>query len=83
MKAAVRALRPITRRIVAAVPVAARGTCEELRREVDRLVCIECPECFRSVGEFYRNFDQTTDEEVRALLSQARERAPLWPRALS
>ena len=73
MKAAARALRPTARRVIVAVPVAALGTCEELREQVDRLVCIECPEFFHAVGEFYRNFDQTTDDEVRALLAQARE----------
>ncbi len=73
MKAAARALRPIARRIIVAVPVAASGTCEELREQVDRLVCIQCPECFHAVGEFYRNFDQTTDDEVRALIALPRE----------
>jgi predicted phosphoribosyltransferase len=73
MKAAVRALRPIARRVIVAVPVAAPSTCEELRKQVDRLVCIECPEFFHAVGEFYRNFDQTTDDEVRILLASARE----------
>ena len=85
MKAAARALRPIARCIVVAVPVAAFGTCEELREQVDRLVCIEYPEFFHAVGEFYRNFDQTTDDEVRALLAQAREglsRVSTSPRAL-
>ena len=76
MKAAVRALRPIARRVIIAVPVAAAGTCQELRQEVDRLVCIECPEFFHAVGEFYRNFDQTTDDEVRTLLAQARDGSP-------
>lgn len=75
MKAAARALRPVARRIIVAVPVAAFATCEEIRQEVDRLVCIESPEPFHAVGEFYRNFDQTTDDEVRTLLAQAREGA--------
>jgi predicted phosphoribosyltransferase len=73
MRAAVSALRGIARSITVAVPVAAFSTCEQLRQEVDRLVCFETPEPFHSVGEFYRNFDQTTDDEVRALLAQARE----------
>jgi predicted phosphoribosyltransferase len=71
MKAAARALRPIARRVVVAVPVAAAGTCEELRGEVDQVICVETPEPFHSVGEFYRNFDQTSDAEVCALLVQA------------
>ncbi|MFZ0689290.1 MAG: phosphoribosyltransferase [Acidobacteriaceae bacterium] len=73
MTAAVRALRPVTRRILVAVPVAATSTRDELRREADQVVCLETPEPFHAVGEFYRNFDQTTDAEVRVLLVQARD----------
>ncbi|MFP5226078.1 MAG: phosphoribosyltransferase [Acidobacteriota bacterium] len=76
MKAAVRALRPIARRILVAVPVAAFHTCQELSGEVDRVVCIETPESFHAVGEFYRNFEQTSDDEVCGLLARAREAAP-------
>jgi predicted phosphoribosyltransferase len=76
MKAATRALRLIARRIVVAVPVAAASTCEELRREADRVVCLETPEPFHAVGEFYHYFDQTTDAEVRTLLAQSRMDAP-------
>jgi predicted phosphoribosyltransferase len=86
MKAAVRALRPVARRILVAIPVAAIGTCEEVRQIVDRLICIECPNSFQAVGEFYRNFDQTTDDEVCSLLAQAREEisgTELRSRALS
>ncbi len=71
MKAAARAVRLIARRVIVAVPVAAPGSTEELRRSVDRLVCIESPEPFHAVGEFYRNFSQTSDDEVRALLTEA------------
>lgn len=73
MTAAARALRPVARRVLVAVPVAARATCDDLRREVDQLVCIETPEPFHAVGEFYHNFDQITDEEVRVFLAQTRE----------
>jgi predicted phosphoribosyltransferase len=73
MKAAARALRPIASRIVVAIPVAAASTCQDLRHEVDQLVCLQTPEPFYAVGEFYRNFGQTTDAEVRALLSQGQE----------
>ncbi len=71
MRAAARALRPVAQRVFVAVPVAARVTCDELRREVDALVCLETPDPFHAVGEFYRNFDQTSDEEVRGLLAVA------------
>jgi predicted phosphoribosyltransferase len=71
MKAAARALRPAAQHIVIAVPVAARLVCEQLAHEVDQVVCLASPEPFHAVGQFYRNFDQTTDEEVRAVLAEA------------
>ena len=70
MTAAARAMRALARRVVVAAPVAARSTCDELRREADQVIFLETPERFHAVGEFYRNFDQTTDSEVRALLVQ-------------
>jgi putative phosphoribosyl transferase len=72
MLAAARALRQSARKVIVAVPVAARGTCEKLRTEVDEVICACVPWQFYSVGSFYQNFEQTTDEEVRTLLSQAR-----------
>lgn len=71
MKAAVRAMRPRARRVVVAVPVGSSATCEELRREADDLVCLETPEPFYAVGEFYGDFEQTSDEEVKTLLATA------------
>ncbi|HEX3985626.1 MAG TPA: phosphoribosyltransferase family protein [Acidobacteriaceae bacterium] len=71
MRAAARSLRPGVQRVFVAVPVAAAPTCAELRREVDALVCLETPEPFHAVGEFYRDFDQTGEDEVRALLAAA------------
>jgi putative phosphoribosyl transferase len=76
MRAAAAALRRLeARRIVAAVPVAAPQTCDELRKEVDEVVCAQTPQPFRAVGEWYAHFSQTTDEEVRGLLSAAAEKA--------
>jgi predicted phosphoribosyltransferase len=82
MRAAARALGKLQpSRIVVAVPVAASQTCDELRTEVDEVVCAETPEPFRGVGIWYEDFSQTTDEEVRALLARAEReneaRAPL------
>jgi putative phosphoribosyl transferase len=68
---AVRAQDPA--RIVVAVPVAAAETCDELRREVDEIVCTLTPDPFRAVGIWYDDFAQTTDEEVRELLRRADE----------
>jgi putative phosphoribosyl transferase len=77
MLAAVRALRPRARQMIVAVPVAAENTRNDLRIEVDQIVCAATPHPFVAVGTFYRDFTQTTDEEVRSLLLQARNRQGL------
>lgn len=74
MRAAVAALklqRP--ERIIVAVPVAASETCNQLRNEVDEIVCLKTPSLFYAVGLLYEYFPQLTDEEVRTLLSKADE----------
>ena len=58
-----------------AVPIAAPETCEALKEEVDDIICAVTPEPFYAVGLWYRDFSQTTDEEVRDLLRRASERA--------
>ncbi|HSC27866.1 MAG TPA: phosphoribosyltransferase [Vicinamibacterales bacterium] len=70
MRAAVLAVRQQQpARIVVAVPVGARSTCDLLREEADEVTCLRTPEPFSAVGLWYRLFDQTSDEEVRRLLS--------------
>lgn len=72
MRAAVAALRQKNpRRIVVAVPIAAAATCREFETEVDEIVCYQTPEPFYSVGLWYEDFSQTTDEEIRQLLERA------------
>jgi predicted phosphoribosyltransferase len=72
MRAAVAALRQmVPARIVVAVPVGASQTCEELRGLADEVVCFQEPRTFRAVGIWYRDFGQTTDDEVRELLGLA------------
>ncbi|RUR74197.1 phosphoribosyltransferase [Chlorogloeopsis fritschii PCC 9212] len=61
-------------RLVVAVPVAAPQTCQELESEVDEVVCAVTPTPFYSVGLWYENFPQTSDEEVRSLLEKAAKR---------
>jgi putative phosphoribosyl transferase len=74
MRAAVAALKKLQpAKIVVAVPVAVRSTCEELAEEVDEVVCARTPEPFYAVGEWYAEFSQTTDEEVRELLARAEQ----------
>jgi putative phosphoribosyl transferase len=58
-------------RTVLAVPVAPRETIEQLRELADEIVCLHAPEAFRAVGLHYVDFEQTTDEEVVALLRAA------------
>ena len=62
------------KRIVAAVPVSAPETCDELQVEVDEIICAETPKPFLAVGLWYKEFSQTTDAEVRDLLQRAAER---------
>ena len=62
-------------RVVLAVPVAPPQTMERLRSEADDVVALATPEPFFAVGEWYRTFDQTSDEEVVAALARAAETA--------
>lgn len=75
MRAAIQALRQgRPGRVVVAVPAAPQSTCEELRLEVDEVVCATTPSSFFAVGASYRDFTQTTDDEVRDLLRAAATR---------
>jgi putative phosphoribosyl transferase len=58
-------------RIVVAVPVASRMAVTDLRSECDEFVCLEVPDPFYAVGEWYREFSQTGDDEVVDLLRRA------------
>jgi putative phosphoribosyl transferase len=57
---------------VIAVPIAAPDTCEALGTQVDEIICAMTPDPMYAVGLWYEHFDQTTDDEVRELLAQAR-----------
>jgi putative phosphoribosyl transferase len=71
MKAAVQAARQHEPdRVVVAVPVGAPSICEQLTGIADETVCARTPEPFSAVGQWYYDFSQTTDEEVRELLEQ-------------
>ena len=77
MRAAIRALRQMKpARIVIAVPVAPLSTCAQLQFEVDEFVCLEMPEPFYGVGQFYDDFSQVSDEEVKELLDSGFAAAP-------
>jgi len=81
MRAAIQALgQRKPSRIVVAVPVAAAPTCEELAGLVDEMVCYATPEPFYSVGFWYDDFSQTTDDQIRDLLERAgKELTPATP----
>jgi predicted phosphoribosyltransferase len=73
MRAAVAALRQLgPARIVVAAPTIAEATCRELQREADEIEAVIIPEVFYGVGQWYEDFSQTSDEEVKRLLEEAR-----------
>ena len=72
MRAAIAAVRQqAPAHIAVAVPVAPVETLAMLRPLVDQMICLLTPAPFLSVGQWYRNFAQTTDQEVKTLLSKA------------
>ena len=77
MRAAVKALRQGgAAKIVVAVPVGPPDTCRELEQQADETICLSTPALFQAVGQYYEDFSQTTDEDVRELLSSAAQERP-------
>jgi len=73
-RASMRALREMgAERVILAAPVGAPDTAAALADEADQVVCLELPMGFYSVGAWYENFEQTSDEEVIQLLSEAHQ----------
>jgi len=71
MRVAIAVLRQQNvKQIVLAVPVAGASTCKLVGAEADRTVCLFTPKDFYAVGQWYEDFSQTTDEEVRSLLTR-------------
>lgn len=60
-------------KLIIAVPVAEKSTCEKLSALVDQFICPLRPLYFNAVGTWYESFDQTSDEEVRSLLKKAKK----------
>jgi predicted phosphoribosyltransferase len=71
---AVRARNPA--RLVCATPVAAAASAEDVRHYADLLICLQTPAEFLAVGQFYRHFQQVSDEEVVTLLAEHARRRP-------
>jgi putative phosphoribosyl transferase len=75
MRAAAMAIKEqMPKKLIVAVPVSSPQTCKEFETEVDAIVCAATPEPFLGVGMWYRDFSQTTDDEVRELLRANRQR---------
>ena len=71
MRAAVEAVRSRSpARIIVAVPTGSRDAVVDVGRLADEVICLESPAFFYAVGQFYRDFGQTTDEEVRDCLER-------------
>jgi predicted phosphoribosyltransferase len=77
MRAAVAALRQQdAAEIIVAVPVGAPSTCHDLKNAADEVICLQTPVAFIGVGQYYADFSQTTDEEVRELLAASPSKKP-------
>lgn len=71
MRAAVKSVRVADpKKIIVAVPHGARDTIEVLRKEVDEVICLHIPTFYMAVGQFYEEFEQTSDKEVIAKLRE-------------
>jgi putative phosphoribosyl transferase len=71
MKAAITAVRlqnPFE--VIIAVPVGSPEVCKSLRKEVDRVLCLISPYPFYAVGQFYEDFSEVSDDEVRSLIEE-------------
>jgi predicted phosphoribosyltransferase len=72
MKVAVKAIRSrVPDRMVVAVPVGPKSTCDALRDWVDESVCLETPVSFQAIGQWYADFSQLDDQDVRDYLETA------------
>ena len=77
MRAAVKSLRQQdAATIIVAVPVGPADTCGELGQEADEAICLSTPPFFQAVGQYYEDFSQTSDDDVRDLLTRAAQEMP-------
>lgn len=75
MRAAVQGVKAFNpARIIVAAPTGSSDACREFEQQIDQVVCLSTPEPFEAVGAWYRNFSQTSDDEVRDLLAKARQK---------
>jgi predicted phosphoribosyltransferase len=80
MKAALASVRNRgARTVTVAVPVGPPSTIKELKKQADKVICPYAPEYLQAIGQFYVDFEQTTDEEVIQLLKQSKQKNPAKP----
>lgn len=71
MKAALASVRKRgAESVILAIPVASSSSLKMLENDADETICLETPSVFYAIGQFYRNFEQTSDEEVKTLLEK-------------
>lgn len=76
MKAALLSIRNRgAKSITVAIPVGPPSTIEELEEIADKIVCLYTPNYFQAIGQFYKDFSQTSDEEVIELLKKCKQNA--------
>lgn len=77
MRAAIAAVRKLdAKRVVVALPVASKHAYQMLLQEADEVICIGTPPGFYAVGQYYSEFEQTTDQQVTDLLNRASRPLP-------
>ena len=78
MKAALASTRKKgAKSVMVAIPVGPPSTIRELEKEADHVICLHTPESFQAIGQFYEDFAQTSDEEVKSLLKRSRQKEDL------
>ena len=78
MRAAVKALRQSgAAKIVVAVPVGPPDSCREIEQQADETICLSTPQFFQAVGQYYEDFSQTSDDDVRELLACSARGEPI------
>jgi predicted phosphoribosyltransferase len=65
--------------VVLAAPVASPGALDALRQDADEIICLETPQWFFAIGQWYEDFSQTSDDEVVRLLREASDRSASAP----
>ena len=65
--------------VIVAVPVGPPSTIKELKKQADKVICLYTPEYFSAIGQFYRDFTQTTDDEAIRLLKQSKQNSAQKP----